>query len=452
MNQLKSEELLLRHVHRSAESFQEKEKRSTEIVNDLEESLKSAAGKQASIDKDAAAIQQLVGDSHQSVAKINELASNAQQNDEKISKALAVSEQSAAEIQEISAKCTAIHEQVKERVDLLDALKKQFASSLEDHSVKSKEIIEELQRNHESIIESTKEDLSIFLTSQANTLEVLRDKCKEDLESNNANQIKEISDLREEVKSLSEDTSDKLENLSKSSAKTITDAVATFKSESGSALKDSTRDFEDRISECEKKAQAVVDKNNEELKTLTSALEELESRIRVSIERATGYTLFHSFQTRQIGVEKAKKFWTYALGVSLLATILGAVFLIIELRNVQTYNVAFFLRLGLSIPLIYAVAFCSVQYSRERRLEEEYAFKSNISISLEPYQKLVEQLIDKEKPEELAKYTQFIIDSVNRVFTSPTPQIFDDHTKEKDSAEGLIKVLTDFAKTLFQHK
>ena len=64
-----------------------------------------------------------------------------------------------------------------------------------------------------------------------------------------------------------------------------------------------------------------------------------------------------------------------------------------------------------------------MQYARERRLEEEYAFKSNISISLDPYQKLVAGLVDKAKPEELAKYTAFVIDSANRVFTSPSENL-----------------------------
>jgi len=78
----------------------------------------------------------------------------------------------------------------------------------------------------------------------------------------------------------------------------------------------------------------------------------------------------------------------------------------------------------MSLPLIYAIVFCSTQYTRERKLEEEYAFKSNISISLIPYQELVEKLVAKGKPEDNEKFTTFIIDSINKVFTSPTSRIF----------------------------
>ena len=115
----------------------------------------------------------------------------------------------------------------------------------------------------------------------------------------------------------------------------------------------------------------------------------------------------------------------------------------------QVYNAAFYLKLSISLPLIYAIAFCNVQYSRERRLEEEYAFKSNISISLDPYQKLVGNLVDKAKPEELSKYTAFIIDSVNRVFTSPTGEIFES-PGDRSSAEKLIKSLGDFIEPLLK--
>ena len=99
-----------------------------------------------------------------------------------------------------------------------------------------------------------------------------------------------------------------------------------------------------------------------------------------------------------------------------------------------------------ALPLIYAIAFCSLQYSRERRLEEEYAFKSSISISLEPYQKLVEGLIKKESDEELAKYSAFIIESIGRVFTSPTGAIFDDHSKDASAAAPILKAVEDILK------
>ena len=93
--------------------------------------------------------------------------------------------------------------------------------------------------------------------------------------------------------------------------------------------------------------------------------------------------------------------------------------------------------------MIYAIAFCNMQYSRERKLEEEYAFKSSVSISLDPYQKLVAGLIDKGNPAEMARYAEFVIQSINRIFTSPTDPVFADVGGDKNSADKIIHAVGD---------
>ena len=109
----------------------------------------------------------------------------------------------------------------------------------------------------------------------------------------------------------------------------------------------------------------------------------------------------------------------------------------------------------MAIPLIYAITFCNLQYSRERRLEEEYAFKSNISISLVPYKDLVEKLVNKTNPAEIEKFATFIMESVNKVFTSPTSKIFDAEEKQPHLSNRALKQLkplfeavTSLAKTI----
>ncbi len=209
---------------------------------------------------------------------------------------------------------------------------------------------------------------------------------------------------------------------------------------------------EAKLTEVSEKSNQALAVSDAEFNRLASNLNELEGRIKESIERATGYTLFHSFQKRQIDLAKSKRFWGIALACAVGVSLIVSGIFIYSLRFIQTYNAAFYLKLSISLPIIYAIAFCSVQYGRERRLEEEYAFKSTISISLDPYQKLVAQLVDRSKPEELAKYTAFVIDSVNRVFTSPTERIFDESSGEKNSPEKIIKavgtVVEPFAKGL----
>lgn len=197
-------------------------------------------------------------------------------------------------------------------------------------------------------------------------------------------------------------------------------------------------EFREDISTTKKDAQKAINDNAEKTEKLVSNLQALENQIKVQIEKATGFSLFHSFQTRQLELAKSKKFWIYALGGLVLASWGVSIFVISTTSN---FDVAFFGKLSMTIPLIYAIFFCTVQYGRERKLEEEYAFKSNISISLVPYQELVEKLVDTKQPGEREKYSAFIIDAITKVYTSPTDKIFDGHDQTKSSSIDPMKQL-----------
>lgn len=204
------------------------------------------------------------------------------------------------------------------------------------------------------------------------------------------------------------------------------------------AMEGRVRDFFQEIAEhkesinaSDELARTVVNDNSAKTKALIDELKALEEQIKTQIEKATGYSLFHSFQTRQSNIYKSKIFWASALAVVLALSAGLTIYLVNTVVGIDT---AFFLKLSLSIPLIFAISFCTVQYSRERRLEEEYAFKSNISISLVPYQELVERLVSIDDAEARRQYSSFIIDAITKVFTSPTEEIF----KDKSKGKGLI--------------
>ena len=158
----------------------------------------------------------------------------------------------------------------------------------------------------------------------------------------------------------------------------LAEQITDFVQKSRTQMAQQSEAFNVRANELAGKAEENIKTGDAELKRLTGQLDELEGRIRESIERATGYGLFYSFQKRQLDIAKAKQFWGYALfGLVLISMIVSGMF-IWSLRYVHVYNADFYMKLSISIPLIYAIAFCNVQYSRERSLEEEYAFKSNI--------------------------------------------------------------------------
>ena len=191
--------------------------------------------------------------------------------------------------------------------------------------------------------------------------------------------------------------------------------------------------YRKQLDDAKNAADTSVDNNNEKTSVLITRLSSLEDGIKKQIEKATGFTLFHSFQTRQEQIKSSKNFWTYTLGVLVAVSIGLTTWLILSKPSL---DVALYLKLSISIPLIYAISFCTVQYSRERKLEEEYAFKSAISISLDPYQELVSRIMKTvtdpvQANLEQAKFTAFIIESINKVFMSPTDKVFESPEKEQ---------------------
>lgn len=101
-----------------------------------------------------------------------------------------------------------------------------------------------------------------------------------------------------------------------------------------------------------------------------------------------------------------------------------------EAQSYTVTSLAFWVKLSVTIPVGFAITFCAVQYGRERRLEEEYAFKASISVSLNPYRDLVLSILSKEGVVDQGRYTEFVIDSVRNVFTSPTERVFEGQKKE----------------------
>src|SRR5205814_6492600 len=121
--------------------------------------------------------------------------------------------------------------------------------------------------------------------------------------------------------------------------------------------------------------------------------------------------------------------WAGAIAVLVLISAGVTAWIAHEAQAYSAYSFAFWVKLSLTIPLGFAITFCTVQYSRERRLEEEYAFKSSISVSLNPYRDLIHSILEKDGQVDQSKYTDFVIGSVTNVFTSPTDRVFENEKK-----------------------
>ncbi len=203
--------------------------------------------------------------------------------------------------------------------------------------------------------------------------------------------------------------------------------------------------FRKKIDDASLKAATTISENESKISDLIIKLSDLEDQIKDKIEKATGFSLFHSFQTRQGKITTAKHFWGGTLAFVIFVSLSLTAYIA---HTTSDINIGFYLKLSMSIPLIYAISFCTIQYSRERRLEEEYAFKSAISISLDPYQSLVSRLIDKTQPDEIKRFTEFILDAIQKVFTSPTEKIFQPEKQAGPFSEKNLKKVAEIVGSL----
>lgn len=178
--------------------------------------------------------------------------------------------------------------------------------------------------------------------------------------------------------------------------------------------------YRQAIETTKKTAETSVEKHTNAVSELVSRLNELEKQINTHLQKATGISLFHSFETRKNQIGRQKHYWLFALvallGISLLLTH--------SLMRAQNIDLAFYLKLSYGLPLIYAITFATFQYRQERRLEEEYAIRSNISLSLEPFSKYVSATVDEKKADDIKRYNEFVVSSINKIFSSPTDSVF----------------------------
>jgi hypothetical protein len=423
MNQLKAQETRIRDVGRKADEFTSLHDRAKQAADEIAEHSSAITSEHDAATKVTAQLQAVLKEATDLSQKISGLAAQVEQYDTSAGQQLAIAKQSAADTEAIAAKS------------------KEMRAEIEA----ARTALQELTTNTQQLITHTETTTTNKLTEFEAAFEKLRGTAETRTNELTSRLDQSIADITAQsttkIETLTGSADERVTKLVTDSSTRMAHAEATHDTALAERLKEFGTKGEAAVQAFAEKGEQSVAAGNADLKRLVDELNELEGRIRTAIERATGFTLFHAFQERQLQVIKNKNFWAGALAVCVLLAIGAAGWFIYLYRDLQQVTPAFFLKLSISIPLVYAIAFCNLQYSRERKLEEEYAFKSSVSISLDPYQRLVGSLVDHNNKEELAKYTEFIIQSVNRVFTSPMEPIFEGSRRERTYAEKIIKAV-----------
>lgn len=209
----------------------------------------------------------------------------------------------------------------------------------------------------------------------------------------------------------------------------LTSALGEFGTSSSKVLTETTEKVAELEAQLTNRSDETIGANQKKTDDLISDLVKLKDQIREQIQQATGFQLFGAFQSRQNEIAKSKNIWVYAIATLVVISAGVTVWIAHEAQFYNANSFAFWVKLSLTVPLGYAITFCTVQYGRERRLEEEYAFKSSVSVSLNPYRDMVLSILEKDGNLDQSKYTDFVISSVMNVFTPPTDKVFDTEKK-----------------------
>ena len=162
------------------------------------------------------------------------------------------------------------------------------------------------------------------------------------------------------------------------------------------------------------------DRTGEVVKTNESLIGQIKDHLR----KAIGASLFTAFDTRRRHISIASWVWAGLLLLSVGGTIGFAFWFVTEFAKLIKENpsglqwTVVYARLVIVAPLAFLIAFTAKRYSSERRAEEEWAFKSAISISLEPFRELIERM-KKEGHE-----TIFVERLVSEIFDNPTKRLY----------------------------
>lgn len=166
---------------------------------------------------------------------------------------------------------------------------------------------------------------------------------------------------------------------------------------------------EEKLAKAEEATNHLIDQNKE-----------LENKVIELLSLAVGGALGKTFGERKTELGKSESFWKYATFGAIFVLFIAAGLVYYELLRGLGETTVLMSKIALLIPASAAVWFTASNHNRERKLLEEYAFKSSISLSLDSYRKVLnEELSDGE----INKIPEFLINSMEKIYSSPLENI-----------------------------
>ncbi|HPH47491.1 MAG TPA: hypothetical protein PKU83_10800, partial [Chryseolinea sp.] len=256
-------------------------------------------------------------------------------------------------------------------------------------------------------------------------------------------ETKSISELLLQSQKLNQ----QIDNILEQQKLKLTDIATLFEVE-----KSRFEDYQKRESELEDKIKAHLVDTEDRLVESASQLNFINSK-RDDIVRLTGMaadgSLGSKFDERQNKLNKSIKFWRWAVPI---ITILAIIYIFIIFKFFKpTQDINVWILLGISIikttPALFVLFWVFRQYVKERNIQEEYAFKSAVAMTITAYS----DLLDGKDSGTNSSRQKMIVDAIKEVHR--LPRILDEKDNSSDgnvakNAQETLKQILDLVKEI----
>jgi hypothetical protein len=156
--------------------------------------------------------------------------------------------------------------------------------------------------------------------------------------------------------------------------------------------------------------------SKEKIATIQSGYDAVSANVE-EVRKMMGYitdgTLSHSFNERKKIIEKSEKKWMWISIVSLVLLIAWICIIFIWLNADTGIVWADIIINGIkATPLVFAFGFALTEYSKERNLQEEYAFRESVAATLTAYLNQLDGEISEEQK-------GLLTSTVEKLYTKP---------------------------------
>lgn len=180
-----------------------------------------------------------------------------------------------------------------------------------------------------------------------------------------------------------------------------------------------------------------------EFEKLSSDVSDLKETASNLVKGQAGASIGKEFEERKEELRKSLRLWAIGSIVSIAILIISSFYMYYNIVNGQIEGVTAASSLTLILPISVAVWFTVSNYNKQKRLMNEYEFKSNVALSLMGFREVLKEDVPEE---EQVKVGDFVSRTMERIYEDPYQNIGNQDAEENPvtpSQHAIMELLRD---------